>query len=743
MLLFLARLGSASTTPSPPRPLGPPCTMEIYDLAGRLVYARRLVCALAGEAGEELGLQGAEGFKGLTARGTGCVVLACFLLVALRLLYRLYSCGAFHAEQPAQRGLLVLAPPPPGPTPPVSPPPSMPLRPPSLPPTPPSLPPQLDRPEDEEVLLAQELHAQELAAGLASDAAEAAEAESLSQQLLEAALHEQLSAAVAMALHEHEMAAAVSAAVELQQATKLHELQQAQVRHAAEEAASEALVLELQQYSRQAHVRRAAEEAASDDSDGVESEDPNSGDDAVPPRTSSAADSDSSDSDSSDDEAAKPAAKPANGGMEDGTCVRLHSLRQRDDLNGMAGVILGSQGERYGVRVAGSTLAVKAANLTLVPREECVAQETVLEGEVYLGILAGLLLPTCASFAATCKAAWTAAEREAAARLTPRFGDLCAFGPPLATLRYLHDLDDGSGVDRSSPIDMAVYSAGKAWISSSVELCHRGEHALVHHTITYDRGIAFTDAVLMLAREVARCSAMQRRSLGFYRSTSDILGRPGVRGYVLLLTDNHVGACAGCGYRAFRPSSGMGKATSLDDFLSENETLRPHMERIDEAEAEAGWTWMYEDLVDKCMHGQRPHDEAAARAWPHAGKCRPGCEVGKRILHGHMLGGAFMRFWPTFAQVANEMCFANDDNTNREEDGEDGDQLWFFGGSTFRRPRLVMLPGADGRGHKLAGVRVSEKELVRVRLLLGPCSCSGLQVDMDALSRYFAAASLA
>ena len=430
-----------------------------------------------------------------------------------------------------------------------------------------------------------------------------------------------------------------------------------------------------------------------------------------------------------------------NGTCVNGTCVRLHSLRQRDDLNGMAGVILGSQGERYGVRVAGSTLAVKAANLTLVPREERVAQETVLEGEVYLEILAALLLPTCASFAATCKAAWTAAEREAAGRLTPRFGDLRAFGPPLATLRYLHDLHDGSSVDRSSPIDLAVYSAGKAWISSSVELCHRGEHALVHHTITYDRGIAFTDAVLMLAREVARCSAMQRRSLGFYRSTSDILGRPGVRGYVLLLTDNHVGACAECGYRAFRPSAGMGKSISLDDFLFNSETLHPRMEQIDEAEAEAGWIWHYEDLVDKCIHGQRPHDEAAARAWPHAGKCRPGCEVGKRILHGHMLGGAFMYFWPTFAQVANEMCFANDDNS--EEDGEDGDQLWFFGDSTFRRPRLVMLPGAEGRGHKLAGVRVSEKELERMRLLLGPRSCSELQVDMDALSQYFAAASLA
>ena len=440
-------------------------------------------------------------------------------------------------------------------------------------------------------------------------------------------------------------------------------------------------------------------------------------------------------------EALNDAGTCVNGTCVNGTCVRLHSLRQRDDLNGMAGVILGSQGERYGVRVAGSTLAVKAANLTLVLREERVAQETVLEGEVYLEILAALLLPTCASFAATCKAAWTAAEREAAARLTPRFGDLRAFGPPLATLRYLHDLHDGSSVDRSSPIDLAVYSAGKAWISSSVELCHRGEHALVHHTITYDRGIAFTDAVLMLAREVARCSAMQRRSLGFYRSTSDILGRPGVRGYVLLLTDNHVGACAGCGYRAFRPSAGMGKSISLDDFLFNSETLHPRMERIDEAEAEAGWIWHYEDLVDKCIHGQRPHDEAAARAWPHAGKCRPGCEVGKRILHGHMLGGAFMYFWPTFAQVANEMCFANDDNS--EEDGEDGDQLWFFGDSTFRRPRLVMLPGAEGRGHKLAGVRVSEKELERMRLLLGPRSCSELQVDMDALSQYFAAASLA
>ena len=81
-----------------------------------------------------------------------------------------------------------------------------------------------------------------------------------------------------------------------------------------------------------------------------------------------------------------------NGTCVNGTCVRLHSLRQRDDLNGMAGVILGSQGERYGVRVAGSTLAVKAANLTLVLREERVAQETVLEGEVYLEILAALLL---------------------------------------------------------------------------------------------------------------------------------------------------------------------------------------------------------------------------------------------------------------------------------------------------------------------------------------------------------------
>ena len=68
-------------------------------------------------------------------------------------------------------------------------------------------------PEDEDALLAQELHAQELA-GLAADAAEAAEAETLSRQLAE------------------------SAAVD----------REAQVRRAVEEAASEALVQELQQY---------------------------------------------------------------------------------------------------------------------------------------------------------------------------------------------------------------------------------------------------------------------------------------------------------------------------------------------------------------------------------------------------------------------------------------------------------------------------------------------------------------
>ena len=146
MLLFLARLGSASTTPSPPRPLAPPCTMVIHDddkiWPSAVVSCtpwRRLVYALAGEAGEELGLQGAEGFNVLTARGPGCVVLACILLVALRLLYLLRR---RHAEQPAQRGLLVLALPPPSPQPPVKPLPSMPLRPQSLPPTP--IPAQLD-----------------------------------------------------------------------------------------------------------------------------------------------------------------------------------------------------------------------------------------------------------------------------------------------------------------------------------------------------------------------------------------------------------------------------------------------------------------------------------------------------------------------------------------------------------------------------------------------------------------------
>ena len=188
MLLFLACLGSANTTLCPPRRLAPPCIMVIYD--GDKIWQPpvtactpwRLEYALAGEAGEALGLQGAEGFKVLTARGAGCVVLACILLVALRLLYLLRR---RHAEQPAQRGLLVLAPPPSSPQPPVKPLPPMPLRPPSLPPTPPSLPPQLDRPEDEEALLAQELHAQELA-GLAAEAAEAAEAESPSQHLSEA-----------------------------------------------------------------------------------------------------------------------------------------------------------------------------------------------------------------------------------------------------------------------------------------------------------------------------------------------------------------------------------------------------------------------------------------------------------------------------------------------------------------------------------------------------------------------------
>ena len=266
MLLFLAHLGSASTAPSPPRPLAPPCTMGIYR-GDKICLVASYTHGEAGEAGEELGLQGAEGLKIQTARSLGCVMLACILLgfslgcVALRLLDRKRQ---RHAEQPAQRGLLVLAPPPPSLPPPLPPPPPMPLMPPSLPP---SLPPQLGRPEDEEALLAQELHAQELV-GLAAEVAEAAEAESLSRQLSE-------SAAVAMALHEREVAAAVSAAVELRQAMRLHELQQAQVRRAAEEAASEALVQELQQYSRhaqvrcaaegrQAQVRRAAEEAASE-----------------------------------------------------------------------------------------------------------------------------------------------------------------------------------------------------------------------------------------------------------------------------------------------------------------------------------------------------------------------------------------------------------------------------------------------------------------------------------------------
>ena len=83
-------------------------------------------------------------------------------------------------------------------------------------------------PADEDALLAKALHEQELA-GLAADAAEAAEAES---------------AAVAMALHEEEVAAA-SAAAELRD-------REAQARRAAEEAASEALVRELQQVAKRA-----------------------------------------------------------------------------------------------------------------------------------------------------------------------------------------------------------------------------------------------------------------------------------------------------------------------------------------------------------------------------------------------------------------------------------------------------------------------------------------------------------
>ena len=79
-------------------------------------------------------------------------------------------------------------------------------------------------PANEDALLAKALHEQELE-GLATDAAEAVEAES---------------AAVAMALHEEEMAAA-SAAAESRD-------REAQARRAAEEAASEALVRELQQY---------------------------------------------------------------------------------------------------------------------------------------------------------------------------------------------------------------------------------------------------------------------------------------------------------------------------------------------------------------------------------------------------------------------------------------------------------------------------------------------------------------
>ena len=350
-----------------------------------------------------------------------------------------------------------------------------------------------------------------------------------------------------------------------------------------------------------------------------------------------------------------------------GTQVWLHSLTAKPDLNGKAGVVLGSRvGERYPVRVAGSSVLARIRHLSLRAPQDEDPQSDVLGNATYLELIVGFLMPSCTAFATTCTLAHAAATFAARQQLTGWFGDVSSFGPPLAAHRFLRDAS------------CQVYERGYAWIERSTELCRRGEHALVHHEIVIDRGVSMAAAWQMLVDAKAASNDPHE---GFYRSRRHLTGRPGVYSYVLLLrneryegesddAENHVGR-----YRVCRPASGLGDTPTLDNLLNSFVPIR-----ADEAVEE--WTAAFRS--PHCMHGPLPNAASLE------GRCGPGCTIGKRIIKGNnLLSGAILRFWPEIRAS------------------------WT---SKSRRPKLVKLQ--DSAGNLVAGLWVTPSELEVLRVVL-------------------------
>ena len=145
----------------------------------------------------------------------------------------------------------------------------------------------------------------------------------------------------------------------------------------------------------------------------------------------------------------------------------------------------------------------------------------------------------------------------------------------------------------------------------------------LHHVISVDRGVSFTDALSQLDRHIANANDRS----GFYRSRRPL---PGSNIHGVLLALQKPGDASA--FSIVRPGTGPSFIEwSIDDLKS-----KYHSVLADQAGEE--WEEQYEGALTQCSHGLA---------------CRhgPTCSAGKRLLDVSLLTGSIVRIWDALERV--------------------------------------------------------------------------------------------
>ena len=160
------------------------------------------------------------------------------------------------------------------------------------------------------------------------------------------------------------------------------------------------------------------------------------------------------------------------------------------------------------------------------------------------------------------------------------------------------------------------------------------------HRIDVDRGISYERALEMVdAKKAANPDGALGKAEGFYRSEKSILGREkeGLHGHMILL-QRPVKAFALNPvpiFKVVRPSTGLGKDTSLKDVAYLYKKVEDH-ELLRKT-----WTRLYDDARTVCSHGPNCKEKRE----------KGDCKVGLRIQSKFVLSGAVLPFWEQMQQA--------------------------------------------------------------------------------------------